>query len=135
MNIETVNGWPKGRKAKYLISDSDASQINAIRRAILSDVPKLAIAFVDFTQGVNQDNEGEVVESVNALPDEVIAHRLAMLPFRPTPMRASTSLTSAPTAHLGGIRARLHAVPSALLAQRSRPLRRRRGRFPHRSRR
>ena len=80
MNIETVNGWPKGRKAKYLISDSDASQINAIRRAILSDVPKLAIAFVDFTQGVNQDNQGEVVESVNALPDEVIAHRLAMLP-------------------------------------------------------
>ena len=55
-------------------------QINAIRRAILSDVPKLAIAFVDFTQGVNQDNQGEVVESVNALPDEVIAHRLAMLP-------------------------------------------------------
>ncbi|GIR07968.1 MAG: hypothetical protein CM15mP18_2970 [Methanobacteriota archaeon] len=45
-----------------------------------SDVPKLAIAFVDFTQGVNQDNQGEVVESVNALPDEVIAHRLAMLP-------------------------------------------------------
>ena len=80
MNIETVNGWPKGRKAKYLISDTDASQINAIRRAILSDVPKLAIAFVDFTQGVNQDNQGEVVESVNALPDEVIAHRLAMLP-------------------------------------------------------
>ena len=46
MNIESVKGWPKGRKAKYLISDSDASQVNAMRRAILSDVPKMAIAFV-----------------------------------------------------------------------------------------
>ena len=27
---------------------------------------------VNFTQGVNQDNKGEILESVNVLPDEVI---------------------------------------------------------------
>ena len=81
MNIESVKGWPKGRKAKYLISDSDASQVNAIRRALIADVPKLAITRVDFSQGVTQDNKGEVVESVNVLPDEVLAHRLAMIPI------------------------------------------------------
>jgi len=40
---------------------------------------------VDFTQRVTQDNKGEVVESVNVLPDEVLAHRLAMIPI-PTNM-------------------------------------------------
>jgi len=35
---------------------------------------------LNFTQGVNQDNKGEVFESVNVLPDETIAHRLAMIP-------------------------------------------------------
>ena len=54
---------------------------NAIRRALIADVPKLAITRVDFSQGVNQDNKGEVVESVNVLPDEVLAHRLAMIPI------------------------------------------------------
>ena len=36
---------------------------------------------MDFSQGVTQDNKGEVVESVNVLPDEVLAHRLAMIPI------------------------------------------------------
>ena len=35
---------------------------------------------VRFEQGVTQDNKGEVIESVNVLPDEVLAHRLAMVP-------------------------------------------------------
>ena len=44
-------------------------------------MPKLAITRVDFSQGVTQDNKGEIVESVNVLPDEVLAHRLAMIPI------------------------------------------------------
>ncbi|MGB0488531.1 MAG: hypothetical protein ACPGMU_04810, partial [Candidatus Poseidoniaceae archaeon] len=51
-----------------------------LRRAILADVPKMAITKVRFEQGVTQDNKGEVIESVNVLPDEVLAHRLAMVP-------------------------------------------------------
>ena len=52
----------------------------------MADVPKMAIDKVMFTLGVNQDNNrGEIFESVNALPDEVIAHRLAMIPIPTCP--------------------------------------------------
>ena len=81
MKTEVVQGWPQGHEIRILISESDASQVNAIRRALIADVPKLAITRVDFSQGVTQDNKGEVVESVNVLPDEVLAHRLAMIPI------------------------------------------------------
>jgi len=81
MKTEIVEGWPQGHEIRILISETDSSQVNAIRRALIADVPKLAITRVDFSQGVTQDNKGEVVESVNALPDEVIAHRLAMIPI------------------------------------------------------
>ena len=81
MKTEIVEGWPRGHEIRILISETDASQVNAIRRALIADVPKLAITRVDFSQGVTQDNKGEVVESVNVLPDEVLAHRLAMIPI------------------------------------------------------
>lgn len=85
MKTEIVQGWPQGHEIRILITDTDAAQVNAIRRALIADVPKLAITRVDFSQGVTQDNKGEVVESVNVLPDEVLAHRLAMIPI-PTNM-------------------------------------------------
>lgn len=97
MKIEAVEGWPKGRKHRCLMTDTDASQVNAIRRAILADVPTLAVGFVDFTQGVNKDNQGEVVESVNALPDEVIAHRLAMVPIPTHPGEGIHFVDECPT--------------------------------------
>ena len=82
MKASVVDGYPKGNKMKILIEDAEASQVNALRRAIMADVPKMAISKVMFTLGVNQDNNrGEIYESVNALPDEVIAHRLAMVPI------------------------------------------------------
>ena len=81
MKTEIVPGWPQGHEIRILISETNASQVNAIRRALIADVPKLAITRVDFSQGVTQDNKGEVVESVNVLPDEVLAHRLAMIPI------------------------------------------------------
>ncbi len=81
MKTEVVQGWPQGHEIRILITETDASQVNAIRRALIADVPKLAITRVDFSQGVTQDNKGEVVESVNVLPDEVLAHRLAMIPI------------------------------------------------------
>ena len=81
MNTEIVEGWPKGNCIKILIKDSDFAQVNAIRRSIISDVPKMAISKVRFELGQTQDQKGEYFESVNALPDEVIAHRLAMIPI------------------------------------------------------
>ena len=86
MKASVVDGYPNGNKMKILIEDVDASQVNALRRAIIADVPKMAISKVMFTLGVNQDNNrGEIYESVNALPDEVIAHRLAMVPIPTQP--------------------------------------------------
>ena len=86
MKASIVEGYPQGNKIKILIEDTDASQVNALRRAIMADVPKMAISKVMFTLGVNQDNNrGEIFESVNALPDEVIAHRLAMIPIPTQP--------------------------------------------------
>ena len=58
MKTEIVEGWPQGHEIRILISDTDASQVNAIRRALIADVPKLAITRVDFSQGVTQDNKG-----------------------------------------------------------------------------
>ena len=81
MDVQIVDGWPRGNEIRILLSNTDAAQVNAVRRALIADVPKLAIDKVNFTQGVNQDNKGEVFESVNVLPDETIAHRLAMIPI------------------------------------------------------
>ena len=65
---------------QLLLKDAKTSEVNALRRTILSDVPKMAISRVRFEMGLIEDN-GESYESVNVLPDEVIAHRLAMLPI------------------------------------------------------
>ena len=80
MKAQIVEGWPKGNKIRIILSKTNAAQVNSLRRAIIADVPKMAITKVRFEQGVTQDNQGEVIESVNVLPDEVLAHRLAMIP-------------------------------------------------------
>ena len=80
MKAEIVEGWPKDNRIRIVLSDTNAAQVNSLRRAILADVPKMAITRVRFEQGVTQDNKGEVIESINVLPDEVLAHRLAMVP-------------------------------------------------------
>ena len=80
MKAQVVEGWPKNNKIRIVLSDTNAAQVNSLRRAIMADVPKMAITKVRFEQGVTQDNQGEVIESVNVLPDEVLAHRLAMIP-------------------------------------------------------
>jgi DNA-directed RNA polymerase subunit D len=81
MKAQIVDGWPKNNQIRILITDSDASQVNSLRRTILSDVPKMAITKVRIEQGTNIDDDGKISESVNVLPDEQLAHRLAMVPI------------------------------------------------------
>ena len=81
MKAQIVNGWPKENRIRILITDSDAAQVNSLRRTILSDVPKMAITKVRIEQGTNIDDDGNISESVNVLPDEQLAHRLAMVPI------------------------------------------------------
>ena len=65
-----------------LLKETDRAFANAMRRTLMSNVPKMAIHRVRFELGTITDSQtGEVFESVGALPDEVIAHRLAMIPI------------------------------------------------------
>ena len=65
-----------------LLKETDRAFANALRRTLMTNVPKMAINRVRFELGTIEDNQtGEIYESVGALPDEVIAHRLAMIPI------------------------------------------------------
>jgi len=67
-------------KISILLSDSGRAFVNALRRTLMSDTPKMAIDTVRFEMGtIEQD--GEVWETNGPLPDEVIAQRLAMIPI------------------------------------------------------
>lgn len=80
MKAKIVDDWPKGNSIRIHLSGTNAAQVNSLRRSIMADVPKMAITKVRFEQGSSLDNDGVIYESVNALPDEVISHRLAMIP-------------------------------------------------------
>ncbi len=67
---------------KLLLKATDRAFARALRRTLMSDVPKMAIHKVRFELGTVEDSQtGESFESIGALPDEVIAHRLAMIPI------------------------------------------------------
>lgn len=70
------------RSIKLLLSETNVSNVNSIRRAVMTDVPKMAISKVRFEMGVRDpDSNGERFESLSSLSDEVIAHRLALVPI------------------------------------------------------
>ncbi|MFQ6105732.1 MAG: DNA-directed RNA polymerase subunit D [Candidatus Hydrothermarchaeaceae archaeon] len=53
-----------------IFEDTDVSIINALRRTAISEVPTLAIESVD------------IIENTSSFYDEIIAHRLAMIPIK-----------------------------------------------------
>lgn len=67
------------RKGKFILKNSSPAMANALRRTMLSDIPKMAIDKVEFHLGPIMVDDKEY-ESVTPLFDEIIAHRLGMVP-------------------------------------------------------
>ena len=67
--------------AQIVISGATPSLVNAIRRVMISELPKMAIEDVEFHLGSIRDETGREYESISPLFDEIIAHRLGMVPI------------------------------------------------------
>ena len=73
--------------AQVEFTDVDYSFINSIRRSLVSMVPCLAIHEVDFHMGSlgsytdEESGEEKEYESISAMFNEIVAHRIGMLPI------------------------------------------------------
>jgi len=79
MKIDVIEMTPT--KAQFVITDTNPSFANALRRTIIADVPKMAIDNVEFHLGPIMDEKGTAFESVSPLFDEMVAHRLGLIPI------------------------------------------------------
>ena len=73
------------RYAEFVIEDTNPNFANALRRTLVADIPKMAIEDVEFHLGPIRGDEGDEFESVTPLFDEIIAHRLGMIPIPTDP--------------------------------------------------
>ncbi len=70
------------RSTSLELEGVSASQVNAIRRTLLSDVPKLAIEDVEFHLGpIRDEATGKDYDSSTSMFDEAVALRLGLLPI------------------------------------------------------
>jgi DNA-directed RNA polymerase subunit D len=71
----------KPRELRLEFSGASASKINAIRRTLIADVPKLAIEDVEFHLGpIRDEASGKDYDSSTSMFDEGVALRLGLLP-------------------------------------------------------
>jgi len=78
MDIEIIE--MADTKAKFVLKNSSPAMANALRRTLLSDIPKMAIDTVEFYTGKIEGDDGKEYESITPLFEEIIAHRMGMLP-------------------------------------------------------
>lgn len=71
--------------ARFVVSGIRPDMANALRRTLMTDVPKMAIETVEFHLGPIRDEDGKECESVSPLFDEIIAHRLGLVPIPTDP--------------------------------------------------
>ncbi|NLK26619.1 MAG: DNA-directed RNA polymerase subunit D [Euryarchaeota archaeon] len=71
--------------ARFVVSGTRPDMANALRRCLMMEVPKMAIDTVEFHLGPIRDEEGREFESVSPLFDEIIAHRLGLVPIPTEP--------------------------------------------------
>ena len=78
MKIDIVEMTPT--KAQLVFTDTNPTFVNALRRIITADVPKMAIDNVEFHLGPIMDEGGQAYESITPLFDEILSHRLSLVP-------------------------------------------------------
>src|SRR2546425_7774462 len=97
-----VKGLAKGEDSmRLLLEEVEPAYANALRRGLVSDVPKMAIEDVEFHLGPIRADDGEEYESVGPLFDEMIAHRPRLVPI-PTDPAPYNRREGCPTCHGGG---------------------------------
>jgi DNA-directed RNA polymerase subunit D len=79
MKINVIEMTPT--KAEFVIADTNPTFANAMRRTIVADVPKMAINNVEFHLGPIMDEGSQAYESISPLFDEIVAHRLSLVPI------------------------------------------------------
>ncbi len=83
---------------KVLVEDTEPAFVNALRRVLIADVPKMAIEDVEFHLGPIRAEDGKEYESVAPLFDEMIAHRLGLVPI-PTDLALYNRREDCPSCH------------------------------------
>ncbi|MCI4371921.1 MAG: DNA-directed RNA polymerase subunit D [Thermoplasmata archaeon] len=87
-----------GESMRLLLEEAEPAYANALRRVLVSDVPKMAIEDVEFHLGPIRAEDGKEYESVSPLFDEMIAHRLGLIPI-PTDLGLYNRREDCPTCH------------------------------------
>src|SRR3989337_1260129 len=86
---------------KFVLGETSPAFANALRRVLIADVPKMAIEDVEFHLGPIRAEDGKEYESVSPLFDEIIAHRLGLIPI-PTDLGLYNPRESCPSCHAEG---------------------------------
>ena len=83
---------------KALLEETEPAFVNALRRVLIADVPKMAIEDVEFHLGPIRAEDGREYESVAPLFDEIVAHRLGLVPI-PTDLSLYNRREDCPPCH------------------------------------
>jgi DNA-directed RNA polymerase subunit D len=68
-------------RAVVMVEDATPAIMNALRQTLVSDIPKMAIEHVEFHLGPIRDQDGREYESISPLFDEILSHRLGLVPI------------------------------------------------------
>src|SRR5207247_10154742 len=99
MKIKVLSAAPEAMR--LLIEETEPAYAHALRRVLVADVPKMAIEDVEFHLGPIRAEDGKEYESVSPLFDELIPHRLGLIPIPPD-LELSHRRAGCPTCCRGG---------------------------------
>ncbi len=72
----------RDRFIRFEIRNITIGAANALRRTLINDIPKLAIDKVIFRHGQIRSSDGNVFDSSLPLFDEMVAHRIGLIPIK-----------------------------------------------------